>query len=37
MPGAILQINFKFNVPRADYDQAASSLAGEYISFTTAM
>jgi hypothetical protein len=30
MPGTILQINFKFNVSRADYDQAASSLAGEF-------
>jgi hypothetical protein len=30
MPGTILQINFKFNVSRADYDQAASFLAGEF-------
>lgn len=30
MPGKILQINFKFNVPRADYEQAASSLAGDF-------
>jgi len=30
MPGRILQINFKFNVTRAEYDQAASSLAGDF-------
>lgn len=30
MPGRILQINFKFNVSRAEYDQAASSLAGDF-------
>ena len=30
MPGRILQINFKFSVSRAEYDQAASSLAGDY-------
>ena len=30
MPGTILQINFKFNVPRADYEQAVSALAGEF-------
>ena len=27
MPGKILQINFKFNVPRADYEQAVTPLA----------
>lgn len=27
MPGRILQINFKFNVPRADYEEAVSPLA----------
>jgi len=26
MPGRILQINFKFNVSRAEYEQAASGL-----------
>jgi len=30
MSGRILQINFKFNVTRAEYDQAASSLAGDF-------
>ena len=30
MPGTILQINFKFNVPRTDYEQAVSALAGEF-------
>lgn len=30
MPGRILQINFKFNVTRAEYEQAASSLAGDF-------
>ncbi|KPK99594.1 MAG: hypothetical protein AMJ91_07275 [candidate division Zixibacteria bacterium SM23_73_3] len=30
MPGRILQINFKFSVSRAEYDQAASSLAGDF-------
>jgi len=30
MSGTLLQINFKFNVPRADYEQAVSPLAGEY-------
>jgi hypothetical protein len=28
MAGRILQINFKFNVPRADYEQAVAPLAG---------
>ena len=28
MAGKILQINFKFNVPRGDYEAAASPLAG---------
>ena len=27
MSGRILQINFKFNVPRADYEQAVAPLA----------
>lgn len=26
MPGKILQINFKFSVPKAEYEQAASGL-----------
>ncbi len=30
MAGKILQINLKFNVSRAEYDQAASSLAGQF-------
>lgn len=30
MPGTILQINFKFNLSRAEYEQAASSIAGEF-------
>ena len=30
MSGTILQINFKFNVARADYEQAVSPLAAEY-------
>lgn len=29
MPGKILQINFKFNVPRADYEQAVAPLADD--------
>jgi hypothetical protein len=32
MSGTILQINFKFNVARGDYEQAVSPLAGEYAS-----
>ena len=28
MSGKILQINFKFNVPRGDYEKAVSPLAG---------
>jgi hypothetical protein len=32
MSHTILQINFKFNVARADYEQAVSPLAGEYVS-----
>ncbi len=30
MPGTILQINFKFSVTRAEYEQAVSSLAGDF-------
>lgn len=30
MSGKILQINFKFNVSRAEYEQAVSSLASEF-------
>ena len=30
MPGRILQINFKFNLPRAEYEQAVSGLAGNF-------
>ena len=30
MPGRMLQINFKFNVTGAEYEQAASSLAGDF-------
>lgn len=30
MAEKILQINFKFNVPRADYEQAVSPLAAEF-------
>lgn len=29
MSGKILQINFKFNVPRADYEQAVSPMADD--------
>lgn len=29
MSGKILQINFKFNVPRADYEQAVAPLAND--------
>ena len=29
MSGKLVQINFKFNVPRRDYEQAVSPLAGE--------
>ena len=29
MPGRILQINYKFNVSRAEHDQAVSSLVSE--------
>lgn len=28
MPGKLLQVNFKFNIPRADYEKAAADLAG---------
>jgi hypothetical protein len=28
MPGKLLQVNFKFNIPRSDYEQAAAELAG---------
>ena len=30
MAAKILQLNFKFNVTRTDYEQAASSLAGKF-------
>ncbi len=30
MSGMILQINFKFSVTRAEYEEAAASLAGEF-------
>jgi hypothetical protein len=30
MAERILQLNFKFNVPRAEYEQAVSSLAGKF-------
>lgn len=30
MSGRILQINFKFNVARADYEQAVSPLASQF-------
>jgi hypothetical protein len=30
MSGKIVEINFKFNVPRADYEQAVSPLANEF-------
>ena len=30
MSGKILQLNFKFNVPRADYEQAVSPLADKF-------
>jgi putative monooxygenase ydhR len=30
MAGKILQVNFKFNVPRVDYEQAANSLAPQF-------
>jgi len=30
MSAQVLQINFKFSVSRAEYEQAASSLAGEF-------
>ncbi|KPL08077.1 hypothetical protein AMJ86_01940 [bacterium SM23_57] len=30
MSGKILQVNFKFNVPRAEYEQAVSSLANQF-------
>lgn len=30
MPGRILQINFKFNVTRAEYEQAVSALARDF-------
>ena len=29
MSGKILQVNFKFNVPRTDYEQAVSPMAGD--------
>jgi len=30
MSGKILQVNFKFNVPRADYEQAVTPLADKF-------
>lgn len=30
MAEKILQLNFKFNVPRADYEQLADAIAGEF-------
>jgi hypothetical protein len=30
MPGRMLQINFKFNVTKAEYHQAVSALAGDF-------
>lgn len=30
MGAKILQVNFKFNVPKSDYEQAAQSLASEF-------
>ena len=30
MPEKILQINFKFSVTKAEYEEAAASLAGEF-------
>ena len=30
MPGRILQINFKFNLSRAEYEQAVSDLAANF-------
>jgi hypothetical protein len=30
MPGKLLQVNFKFNVPRSDYEKAAVELAGPF-------
>jgi hypothetical protein len=30
MPGKIVQINFKFSVTRAEYEQAVSALAGDF-------
>ncbi len=30
MPGKILQLNFKFNVTRAEYEQAVSPLADKF-------
>lgn len=32
MAEMILQVNFKFNVTKAEYEQAASALAGEFAS-----
>jgi hypothetical protein len=32
MAEMILQVNFKFKVTRAEYEQAASSMAGEFAS-----
>lgn len=34
MSGKILQINFKFNVSRAEYEQAVSPLAGDFAAVT---
>jgi hypothetical protein len=30
MAAKILQVNFKFNVPKSDYEEAALSLAGQF-------
>jgi len=34
MAGRILQINYKFNVSRAEYEQAVSPLAGDFAAVT---
>jgi len=34
MSGRILQLNFKFNVSRAEYQQAAASLAKEFAALS---
>jgi hypothetical protein len=30
MPGKILQVNFKYNITKAEYEQAATSLADKF-------